>query len=137
MVMYNQNPQQIYQQNSIQTAAPEKLVLMLYDGLIKFLTQAKDAIEGKNMQVANNNILRSQDIVMELISGINQEAGEISENLTALYDFMYRKLIVANIRKSQSEIDIIIDLTKDIRETWIEAVLKSKMEARGQVQNAG
>ena len=92
------NPYQQYQEQSVMTASPGELTLMLYNGCIKFINQAKLFIEQKNIEKANNAIIRAQDIIQELMVTLNMDY-EISKNLAALYDYMNRRLIDANISK--------------------------------------
>lgn len=90
---YNQ-----YKQNSIYTASPEELTLMLYNGLIKFIMKAQLSISKSDIEGANGNILRSQAIVTELAATVDEKY-EISNSLIALYDYMNRRLIEANLKK--------------------------------------
>ncbi len=87
MAAYNQ-----YRENSVYTASPEELTLMLYNGLIKFIMKAQNAISKKDIEGANENILRAQDIVSELMSTLDKKY-EIANNLEMLYDFMLRSLL--------------------------------------------
>ena len=74
------NPYQQYKENSILTASPEELVLMLYNGILRFTEEAKIAIGNKNFERANNSIIRAQDIVSELSATLDMEY-DISKNL--------------------------------------------------------
>lgn len=118
------NPYQQYQQNSILTARPEELTLMLYNGVIKFLKQAKISIEENNVEKAHNNIVRAEDIIMELMSTLDMQY-EVSHNLFSLYDFMNYWLLQASCHKLDGGIEKINDVLKlleDLRDTWSEAM---------------
>lgn len=115
------NPQQRYLEIQIQTATPEKLVTMLYDGAIRFMSQAKLHIQNSDFEQANNSLIRAQDIFTELRATLNMDAGEIAANLDALYEFMINTLVEANIKKDQSKIDDVIGLVTDLRDTWNQA----------------
>ena len=82
------DPQKAYQQISINTAPPEKLVVMLYSAALKNLQQGKKAIEDKQYDVANQKLCRVQDILAELNNSLDMEkGGQIASNLRALYEF--------------------------------------------------
>jgi flagellar secretion chaperone FliS len=123
------NPYQQYQHNSVFTARPEELTLMLYNGAIKFLKQAKISIEKADVEKTHKNITRAQDIIIELMSSLDLQY-DVSHNLFSLYDFMNYWLTQANIHKfdgGTQKIDDVIKLIEDLRETWTEAMKTSKM----------
>lgn len=118
------NPYQTYQQNLVQTLSQEKLVLMLYDGALRFCRQGLVAMEKKDYAGVSNSLGRAQDILSELMATLNRDVGEIAENLYKLYDFMYRHLVQANVKKSVTMINEVIDLLQQLRDTWEEATKK-------------
>ncbi len=120
------NPYRQYKQMSVETASPERLIIMLYDGAIKFLNQAKANIEEENIEGANNALLKTQDIISELMIGLNMEAGEIARNLYNLYDYFKWCLVEANTHKNTAILDEILEHLTELRDTWIEAILKAK-----------
>lgn len=124
------NPYQQYQEQSIKTASPGELTLMLYNGCIKFINQAKLFIEQKNIEKANNAIIRAQDIIQELMVTLNMDY-EISKNLAALYDYMNRRLIDANISKDTQILEEILDMVTELRDTWIEVIKKTRKQMYG------
>jgi len=107
-----------YKEVDIETASGLKLVVMLYQGAIRFLGIAKDAIRDRKLDVAHNNLLKAQDIVLELISSLNFDAGEIAHNLYSLYMYMNRRLIEANVAKDVTIIDEVIKLMTTLKEAW-------------------
>jgi flagellar protein FliS len=114
-----------YIEKAIETATPAKLVEMLYTGAINFLAQAKNAIEINDMALANDKLVRVQDIIMELNISLDMEkGGEISTNLRSLYNYMYKRLLDANMKKDLKIIDEVSEYIKDLRDTWIEAMKK-------------
>lgn len=127
------NAYQQYQQNSIMTATPEELTLMLYNGAMKFINIAKIGIEEKNVQKANESIIRAQDIIYELNNTLNMEY-EISKNLRNLYNYIIERLVDANLKKDSEILDEVLPLLEDLRDTWKEAMQKSKM-TNGQVNS--
>jgi flagellar protein FliS len=114
-----------YIEKAIETATPAKLVEMLYTGAMNFLAQANKAIAENDMSLANDKIMRVQDIVMELNISLDMEkGGEISKNLRSLYNYMYKRLLDANMKKDLKIIGEITDYLKELRDTWIEAMKK-------------
>lgn len=110
-----------YKENSIYTASPEELTLMLYNGLVKFIMQGQKAIDEKNIQKAHESIIKAQDIVNEFMVTIDQSY-EIAKSLLALYDYMKRRLIQANIRKDKSILEEVLGMAKELRDTWMQAM---------------
>lgn len=125
------NPYNTYLKNEIEGATKGKLVLLLYDGAIKFLRSAKKSIDEKDIVNAHKNIIKAENILYELMSTLNMDAGEISKNLMRLYDFMVWKLIEANRDKSNENIDIVIKLLLELREAW-KQIVKSSQEENNQ-----
>lgn len=131
MAAYNQ-----YRENSVYTASPEELTLMLYNGLIKFIMKAQNAISKKDIEGANENILRAQDIVSELMSTLDKKY-EIANNLEMLYDFMLRRLIEANVKKSSEILDEVLEFAKELRDTWEQAMRIARKQTRSSAAAAG
>lgn len=114
-----------YKENSINTATPEELTLMLYNGLVKFLMQAQSAIDTNNLEKSNNSIIRSQAIIKEFQATLDMNY-EVSENLDKLYDYMYRRLVEANIKKDSGIIEEILGYSRELRDTWAKAMKIAK-----------
>ena len=115
-----------YKEVEIETASGLKLVVMLYAGAIKFLNIAKEGILTKKLDVANNNIIKAQDIITELMTSLNFEAGEIAHNLYSLYIYMNRRLLEANIEKNPEIINEVIKLLNILKEAWDELLKTQK-----------
>lgn len=124
------NPYQQYQNQSVMTANPGQLTLMLYNGCIKFIKQAVMAIEKKDIPKANNSIIRAQNIVLEFMSTLNMQY-ELSENLMALYDFMYQQLIKANLHKDAAILEEVLDIAVGLRDAWAEMLTITKSKSTG------
>ncbi len=121
------NPYAQYKQNSVNTATPEELTLMLYNGAIKFSKLAKISMEQKNIQETSNNLVRSQAIIDELNGTLNMDY-EVSENLRGLYVFIKEQLVESNIQKDTKILDGIIPIIEGMRDTWKEAMAVIKEE---------
>lgn len=116
-----------YQHNQITSASPEQILLMLYDGAIRFTRQAMYGLEEENLTLFHHGIKKSMAIITEFSNSLNHEiGGEIAENLDALYNFMIRELTLANLHKDIEKLRIVDRLLTDLRATWGEAVKINK-----------
>jgi flagellar secretion chaperone FliS len=110
-----------YQNNSVQTASPGDLTLMLYNGCLKFIGLARTAIEMKNTEEKNKNLLKAQKIIQELMVTLNMDL-EISTSMMQMYDYINRRLIEANIQGDVVILDEVEDYVLDFRNTWKEVI---------------
>ncbi|MCA1061371.1 flagellar export chaperone FliS [Rossellomorea aquimaris] len=115
------NPYAAYQNNSVNTASPGELTLMLYNGSLKFIHIAKKAIEEKNIELKNTNIQKTQAIINELMVTLNTNL-EVSKNLISLYDYINRRLTEANIKSDMTILEEVEGLITDFRDTWKEVI---------------
>jgi flagellar protein FliS len=116
------NPYQKYRQTQVETSKSQELILMLYDAAIKSLNQCKGYLETNDTELAHQGIIKTQNIVLELSSSLNFEAGQLAEQLGLLYDYMYRRLLEANMKKDSSILDEVLGMIRELRETWKEAM---------------
>ncbi|ATP39088.1 flagellar protein FliS [Solibacillus sp. R5-41] len=123
-----------YKQNSVTTASPGELTLMLYNGCLKFLGKAKNAIEQKNIEEKNHNIQRSQAIIAELMSTLNMDI-EISKQMLPLYEYMNRRLVEANIKNDPSIIEEVEGLVTEFRDTWKEVIKITRQQQYANVEH--
>ncbi len=121
------NPYAKYKTNSINTATPEELTLMLYNGALKFANQAMAALEAKDYIKFNQLIQRVQDIIREFQITLKPQY-EISEQLDTLYDYIYRCLFRANLKKDKELLIEATDLIRSMRDTWKEAMKLAKQD---------
>ncbi|WP_035175204.1 flagellar export chaperone FliS [Caldanaerobacter subterraneus] len=117
------NPYQQYKENAILTASPEELVLMLYNGIIRFIDEAKTALQKKDYVETNAKIQRAQDIITELMLTLDMNY-DISKNLYNLYDYILRRLIDANVKKDIEILDEVRGFVVELRDTWSLALQK-------------
>jgi len=111
-----------YQEMEIQTSSPEKLILLLYDEAIKCLNQVKTKLGGENIEEVNRLFLKTQKIIRELTCSLNLEVGEVSIRWCSLYEYIYQRLIQANIEKNPRIIEEVLSLLRPLREAWIKAM---------------
>lgn len=117
----------VYRQNQVNTSSKEKLVLMLYDGAIKFLNKAIDAIDNNKPAEAHENLVRSQDIIIGLMSGLDLKVGKLAEDLFNLYEYMHYRLIEANTKKDKEIALEVLNMIKELRETWLQIMNQPKV----------
>ncbi|MGL5477507.1 MAG: flagellar export chaperone FliS [Clostridium sp.] len=124
--MYGQNAYNTYKNNSVNYASKEQLLLMLVDGAVKFSKIARQAILDNNVQKAHENLMKTQDIFTELMVSLDVNAGDWARNMMAIYAFIKEGLVEANFKKDVKELDKVIPLIEDIRNTWYEAEKKAR-----------
>ncbi|MGI6098073.1 MAG: flagellar export chaperone FliS [Dethiobacteria bacterium] len=122
------NPYQVYKNQSVMLASPEELTYMLYNGCAKFIRQAEMAINNHDIPGANEYIKRAQDIISELMSTLDMSYN-VSQGLMAIYDYIYRCLVDANIAKDKAVLNEALGLVIELRETWSEAMKISASKA--------
>lgn len=118
-----------YKQTQINTTPKEQILVMLYDGAVRFLNQAKVGFAEKNIEKIHNNIIKVQNIITEFESALDlQNGGEFAQNLFSLYEYMSRELSRANIKKEEDALDIVIKHMTELRDTWKEALKQYKAQ---------
>ena len=126
-----------YQHNQIATASREQILLMLYDGAIRFCRQAKTGLKENDMAVKGKYIGKAMAIIAEFAGSLNHDiGGEIAENLDALYNYMLKELSLANVHNDGDKIEIVVTMLKDLRETWAEAIEINAREKAESQQDA-
>ncbi len=111
------NPYQTYKQNTVTTASPGELTLMLYNGCIKFIKQAKDNLAERKFEQKNTNIIKAQNIIRELMVTLNMDY-EISKQMLQMYDYIVHLLVNANIKNDSSLLDEAEGFVTEFRDTW-------------------
>ncbi|APG27363.1 flagellar export chaperone FliS [Syntrophotalea acetylenivorans] len=126
-----------YHHNQIDTASREQILIMLYDGAIRFTRQAINAIETGDQNGKTHGIQKAMAIISEFRNTLDHNiGGEIAANLDALYEFMISSLTQANLKNDLEPLQVVDNLLSDLRETWNEAIQIARKEQRAQVQVA-
>ena len=108
-----------YQETSVTTESKGRLIVMLYDGAIKFMRMAIRELEAKNYEAKGRYITKAQDIINELSAVLDMEAGgEVAANLRKLYTFMSRRLSEANVKREPEMIREVITLMEELNKSW-------------------
>ncbi|HEY4094195.1 MAG TPA: flagellar export chaperone FliS [Baekduia sp.] len=120
---------QAYRNSAVLTATPEQLVVMLYDGAVRFLRQAEVAMREGAWLHSFEKLGRGEDIIDELLATLNMDAGEISVRLQAIYVFCKRTLIEARIQRDSEKIGQVAALLASLREAWAKLAEQAAAQA--------
>lgn len=121
MQMNRKSVTNIYRQQSVMTATPGELTLMLYNECIKDINIAIESINNKNINKAHDYIRNSQDIIWELVSTLDMSL-PISEEMKKIYDFITYKLTEGNMKKDVEDLKDALELVEDFRTTWFQVI---------------
>ncbi|KHF37830.1 flagellar export chaperone FliS [Halalkalibacter okhensis] len=125
--MYNANA---YKQNAMKTASPGELTLMLYNGCLKFINQAKKAIEAGNVEQRNTSITKAQNIIRELMVTLKTDS-EVGQNMMRMYDFIMSQLVDANVKNDVQALTNAEELVTEFRNTWKEVIQLDRQQRHG------
>jgi flagellar protein FliS len=128
----HRSPLQQYRQVGVQTARPEQVLLMLYDGAISYCERARLALERGDPGAAGAPIGRTQAIIFELLSTLNPEvAPDLCANLKRLYAYMIRRLGDSQVQRDAKAVEEVKTLLGTLREGWAAAAGQGKGAAPG------
>lgn len=124
------NPYQAYQQGAVQTASPEELTLMLYNGCLKFIKLARTGIQEKNIELKNTNLLKAQNIIQELMITLDTNV-QVAKSMMAMYDYINQCLIEANTKNDTASLDEAEQYVTEFRDTWKQVVQLHRQQVHG------
>jgi flagellar secretion chaperone FliS len=121
---------QAYRRNAILSAGPGQLILMLFDGALRFMNTAIAGFDETNPvrrnETIHNNLLKTQAILSELRGSLDlAKGGDFAQRMSALYGFMRVQLRQANLQKDQAPIHVVIKLLGDVRQSWAEMLAQN------------
>lgn len=131
--MAYQRMTQEYQKSAVNGASPLQLIIMLYDGALKFMQSGKAAMAEGNRDAQNASLQKAQKVLMELMSCLDmKQGGEIAKNLLSLYSYVLNELVMANMADDPDGVDRGIKVLTDLRESWreIQTALRPAQEPR-------
>ena len=118
-----------YKTNQISLADQGKLILMMYDGAIQFINQAKNKLQNKDLGGMGLYLGKAESVISELSNSLNsEEGGDISKSLERLYTFILKELLLANVRKDPAALDKIISILSKLREAWVQIFTKDEIK---------
>ena len=117
--MQRNNPYEAYTQVNINTADQRQLIMMLYDGALRFMKKGVKKIEQQELEGAHNYLVRSREIVAELLATLRPEkGGELGDNLKRLYTYAFNRLVEANLLKDPEIVEEVIGIMSTLRDGW-------------------
>ncbi|MEK3994165.1 flagellar export chaperone FliS [Psychrobacillus sp. FSL K6-2365] len=126
------NPYAAYKNNSINTSTPGELTLMLYNGCLKFIQQAKNALNNENLQELNTSSQKAQAIISELMVTLDTSY-PVSQNMLVLYEFVNSRLIDGNINKDAKMFEEATTIITEFRDTWKQVIQINRQKQYGDV----
>lgn len=118
----NSPAQRQYSEVQIKTANKGKLIVLLYQGAVRFMRKAQMQLDDKDMEGKGNSLIRAQDIILELMYALDQklldDGNELAVNLQRLYLYCYRRLIHANTHLDRDAIQEVVGLLSNLLEAW-------------------
>ena len=118
-----------YKETGVKTASQGKLIVLLYQEAVKQLAKAlsfigaDNRVEPGDIEKLNNCIVKTQEILTELMTSLDMEkGGEIAKNLMALYVFFNKELLDANIKHDRQKIESVHRMMSELTNAWITAV---------------
>ena len=133
-ILSNLNPLNAYRETNIKTASQGKLIIMLYEEAARQMQIALTElnVEKPKLDIVNNSIIKSQDIITELMVSLDfDKGGEIARNLYSLYVFFNQQLMQANVQKNAELISPILDMVKDLKDAWSQVFAKAGTGTNG------
>lgn len=110
-----------YLRNSVQTASPARLTMMLYDGAVRYGNKALQALEDGKVEEANNYIKRVQSIIVEFRTTLDMKY-PVAQDFDVVYDYIYRRLVEANMKKDKEIMEEAMKHIRTMRDTWKEVM---------------
>lgn len=126
------NPYAAYQNNTVNTSTPGELTLMLYNGCLKFIQQAKNALDNGNIQEMNTSAQKAQTIISELMLTLDTSY-PVSKNMLILYEFANSRLIDGNIKKDSAMFEEASAIITEFRDTWKQVIQINRQKQYGDV----
>ncbi|MCL2791012.1 MAG: flagellar export chaperone FliS [Desulfobulbus sp.] len=126
-----------YLTTTVNSASPEQLMLMLYDGAIRFISLGMQAIENGVLDKRAYYINKASAILTEFSATLDRsQDAQLAENLDALYSYMLRRMLQANLKNDSAPLLEVRHLLSDLRATWAQAIELTKQEMRAAVETS-
>ena len=117
--MAQQRPYQAYQNTHVKTSNQKQLVVMLFDGMDRFLSRASKAVLDHEFEVAHNNLQKTSKILLELLGTLREDrGGEIAQNLKKIYVYCYEEIVLANLKKDAEKINTVQEILGNLAVGW-------------------
>ena len=120
------NAYNVYKNNSVNYASKDHLLLMLVDGAVKFAKIGRQAIIDKDIKKAHTNLMKTQEIFIELMVSLDMDQAEWTKDLMQIYAYIKDKLVEVNMKKDIKIMDEILPLIEEVRDLWYETDKRAK-----------
>ena len=118
-----------YRRNEIATSSQGKLIIMMYEGALKFVNLAIDGVDNKDLSKKGSYINKAHDIINALSFALDmKKGGEVAQKLETLYQFVLHQLTLANIKSDRKALESVVNVLTPLMEAWKELLTKSKKE---------
>lgn len=118
-----------YAREAVSTASPARLLIMLYDRLVRDLVTAENALSQRDLAKASSELLHAQEIVLELRTSLDLTAWDGAAGLADLYTFLHQELVAANVTKDAARIATCREIVEPLRDAWQAAALQAVRSA--------
>lgn len=118
-----------YRRVEVETASPERLIVMLYSGAIQRVEQGRQAISAGDLGKTHEHLLVAQEIITELRGALELSAGEVAHTLNRVYEYLHHLLVQANMKKDGAPLDECLEHLRGLREAWVEVCAQSSRTA--------
>jgi len=120
-----------YRQNEIATSSQGKLIVMMYEGALKFVNLAIEGIDNQDLSKKGKYINKAHDIINELSCALDmKKGGDVAQKLESLYQFILHQLTLANIKSDRKTLESIINVITPLMEAWKELLAQSHNDGK-------
>lgn len=131
-------PYKAYQTTGVKTSSQKQLIVMLYEGMNKFMNRAIKAIQEEEIEVAHHNLNKTGKILLELLGTLREDkGGEIAANLKKIYVHCYEQIVIANLKKDITLIKEIQKILSNLGEGWKQISAAGRAPMAGQTMTPG
>ncbi len=121
-----------YRHNEVATSSQGKLIIMMYEGALKFVTLAIEGIDSKDLSKKGTYINKTHDIINELSCALDmKKGGDVAQKLESLYQFILHQLTLANIKSDRKALESIVNVLTPLMEAWKELLAKTNNNGAG------
>lgn len=127
-----------YRRQRVESASPSQLVGMLYEAAVRNCGLAREAMARHDYRVASRHLVKVQDILVELMGSLDVErGGDLATKLMGLYEYMFRRILLANVRKESAAVQEVEDLLAQLRDAWGQAMASNPMPMIAKQETGG
>ncbi len=127
-----------YRRQQVESAPPSQLVAMLYEAAVRNCGLAREAMARQDYRAASRHLVKVQDILTELMGSLDVErGGDLATKLMGLYQYMFRRILLANVRKESAAVQEVEDLLAQLHDAWVQAMAGNPMPITAKQDTGG